>query len=103
MRTTDHSWWRATHTAPEVIAIPTGDEQRAEGSPPQTFSGQTGIVATTRFVAGSIRETLPSPMFEVQIDPSPAAIGCLKPGVAVGSPWISAALVVVAGSIRYIV
>jgi hypothetical protein len=58
-----------TQTAPGVKAIAVGDEQLVEGSGPQELTGQTGIVATIRFVAGSIRVTLPALMFEAQIAP----------------------------------
>jgi hypothetical protein len=69
-----------------VNAIAVGDEQFVDGSPPQEFVGQTEIVVTIRFVVGSIRETLPELMLEVQIAPSPAATYSLKLNGAVARP-----------------
>ena len=79
MRTTFHSWCRTTQTAPGVKAMAVGEEQLVDDPGPQELVGQTGIVATTLFVAGSIRETLPALMFDVQIAPSPAATYWPKP------------------------
>ena len=66
----------------------------------RNWSARPGIVATTLFVAGSIRETLPALMFDVQIAPSPAATYWLNPNGACGSPRMSAVTSAVAVSIR---
>ena len=50
--------WTVTQTLPSPTAIPRG-----------LFP--TGIVATTLLVVGSIRETVPSPLFATQTDPAP--------------------------------
>ena len=51
-----------THTEPSPAAI----SPPAPGTP-------TSMVATTSFVFGSIRETLPSPWLRVHTPPSPTA------------------------------
>src|SRR5262249_23544523 len=102
MRTTAHSWCSTTQTAPGVVVMSIGFEHEVDGSRPQTLVGQTGIVCTTLFVAGSMRVTVPAPMLDVQTAPSPVATGAKKLSGAVGRSCISAVTVLVDASIRKI-
>ena len=82
------SFGMPTHTAPYAAIKLKCSEQQA------TF-GPTRIVATTRFVSGSMRETLGPPAFTTQTAPGETAMatGC-------GPTWIVARTLFVAGSMR---
>jgi hypothetical protein len=71
-----------THTRPAPAAIPVTERP-------------TWIVATTLFLSGSMRETVPSPESSTQTPPSPTAIA-----VGRGPTRIVPATVFVRGSIR---
>src|SRR5215218_1337223 len=75
-------WGRATQTTPPATVIAPG-------------AGPTGIVATTRLAAGSIRTTAPSERLETQTAPAPTARpDGARPTLMVATTWL------VAGSIR---
>src|SRR5215470_9967651 len=85
------AYGRATQTA-------WGDANRYVCSAQQSRFGPSRIVATTRFVAGSIRDTLGSPAFATQTAPGVTAMpsGC-------GPTAMVAVTLFVSGSIREIV
>src|SRR6059058_3087874 len=101
IRTTFHSWCSTTQTAPGVVTIVAGAGHVVVGSPRQpVLVGQTGMVATTLFVDGSIRETVPATMFDVHTAPSPVATDSPKLLGEDGRSSILAATVPAVESIR---
>src|SRR5690349_11907443 len=88
MRTSLLQYGTATQTA-------LGDAITFVCSAQQTRFGPTRIVATTRFVAGSIRETLGPSAFATQTAPGETAIPC-----GCGPTLIVSVTVFVAGSTR---
>ena len=88
MRTSLFPYGTATQTA-------RGDAITLMCSAQQARFGPTGMVATTRFVAGSIRETLGPPAVATHTAPGETAIPS-----GLGPTWMVAVTLFVEGSMR---